>query len=53
MSVIAFQFLLMHPSHARLKAIVSYSEFLAKADAVAMIEPIKNEPAKDAYAGNL
>jgi hypothetical protein len=51
--VIAFQFLLMLPSHARLKAIVSYRELLSKADWVVMIEPIKNESVKDAYAGYL
>jgi hypothetical protein len=38
MSLLAFQFLLTLPSHARLKAIVSYGELLAKADMVVMIE---------------
>lgn len=51
--IIAFQVLLVIPSYARLKAIVPYSELLAKADLVVIIEPIKNESAKDAYAGIL
>jgi len=51
--VVAFQVLLTIPSHARLKATESYSELLAKADLVAIIEPIKNESVKDAYAGFL
>ncbi len=51
--VVAFQVLLMIPSHARLKAIGSYSELLSKADLVAIIEPIKNESVKDPYAGHL
>ncbi len=38
----------MLPSHARLKAILSYSELFAKAVTVVMIEPFKNESAKDA-----
>ena len=49
--IIALQFLLMLPSHARLKAIMSYSELVAKADWVVMIEPIKNESVTDAYTG--
>ena len=51
--IIALQFLLMLPSHARLKAIMSYSELVAKADWVVMIEPIKNESVTDAYTGYL
>ena len=51
--VVAFHVLLMIPSHARPKAGLSYSELLAKADLVAIIEPIKNESVKDVYAGFL
>ena len=52
-SIIAFQVLLTIPSYGRMKAIVPYSELLAKADMVAIMEPIKNESVKDAYAGDL
>jgi hypothetical protein len=51
--VAAFQVLMMIPSQARMKATVSYSELIAKADIVAIIEPIKNESVDDAYAGFL
>ena len=53
MYVVAIQLSLTCPSYARLKANVSYVELLAKADLVVLIEPIKNDSAKDSYAGFL
>ena len=45
--------LLTMPAYARVKAIVSYDQLVAKSDLVAIIEPIVNESAKDPYAGFL
>ena len=52
-SIIALQVLMTIPSHARLKATVSYSQLVAKSDMVVMIEPIKSEVTGDPYPGQL
>jgi hypothetical protein len=50
---IALQVLLTMPSSARGKGIVTYDKLVAKADLVAIIEPIANEETKDPYVGLL